>query len=94
MPPDPESRRPLREQRPGSSGIAETEGTDRGASLTPPPAADQYYARANRHRPDQDGLRAEAQRLHREGLRPADIAQALRVPLDQVLNWLAAGVQP
>ena len=48
-----------------------------------------YRVLANLHRPDEAGLRAEVRRLAADGLRPADIATALRLPLDAVLNLLA-----
>ncbi|MCC5795265.1 MAG: hypothetical protein JJT85_11100 [Chromatiales bacterium] len=49
-----------------------------------------YEHLANLHRPaDPERLRAEVRRLAADGLRPADISVALRLPLDSVRNLLA-----
>lgn len=51
----------------------------------------QYVERAQRHRPDVEGLMAEARRLHASGLSARDVATALRLSPDTVINWLARG---
>lgn len=52
-----------------------------------------YRFLAELHRPDADGIRKEALRLHEGGLAPRDIAQALKTDLAQILEWLH-GPQP
>jgi hypothetical protein len=52
---------------------------------------DEYKERADAHRPDVDGLRAEAVRLLGTGLSVRDVAVALRLGEDVVKNWT---VQP
>jgi hypothetical protein len=48
-----------------------------------------YAAMANKHRPtDPDLLAAEIRRLHATGLTARDIATALRLQLDAVINVL------
>jgi hypothetical protein len=42
----------------------------------------------DRHRPTAEQLDAEIRRLHSTGLRPRDIADALRLPLPAVLEVL------
>lgn len=51
----------------------------------------EYRRRAEANRPDPDGLRLEALRLHEIGLKADDISTALRVPPDIVQTWLARG---
>ncbi|MCE7901880.1 MAG: hypothetical protein DYH20_04285 [Gammaproteobacteria bacterium PRO9] len=53
----------------------------------------EYRRRAELNRPDPDGLRLEALRLHATGLRAADISTALKVPLDIIETWLARGAE-
>lgn len=50
-----------------------------------------YQRAATEHRPGEEGLRREAKRLAAAGLKARDIAQALRLPLDQVQTWLGGG---
>ena len=51
-------------------------------------AAD-YFARANRHRPtDPHAIARAVHQLHRQGLKPRDIGEALRIPLENVVNIL------
>lgn len=52
--------------------------------------ADAYAALAGQHRPsDPDDLQREIQRLHTDmHLAPRDIATALGLPLDEVINVL------
>jgi hypothetical protein len=52
--------------------------------------SDAYELHAQLHRPDPAGIAAEVQRLAREGLKPRDIASALRVNVTQVLKALRA----
>lgn len=52
---------------------------------------DEYIRRAQKHKPDVDGLKAEALRLLASGLSVQDVAQALRLAPDLVANW---AVQP
>jgi len=40
-----------------------------------------YANRADQHRPDPEGLATEARRLLASGLKAADVAHALRMPL-------------
>lgn len=48
-----------------------------------------YAALAQLHRPDDPKrLAAEIRRLQSDGLTPQDIATALRLPLDQVINTI------
>lgn len=54
----------------------------------------EYRRRAELNRPDPDGLRLEALRLHAAGLKADDISTALRVPLDIIQTWLARGDEP
>jgi hypothetical protein len=50
----------------------------------------EYHALANLHRPgNPEQLRAEALRLAAAGLKPVDIATALRLDLAAVRTWLA-----
>ncbi len=54
----------------------------------------QYAALAAMHRPtDPAALAAEIRRLHRTGLTSRDIAAALRMRLDEVVNVLEAPPQ-
>jgi len=48
-----------------------------------------YDQRAAQHRPQGAQLEAEIRRLHASGLTAQDIATALRLQLDQVINVLA-----
>lgn len=51
-------------------------------------SANAYEQHAQRHRPDAAGIAAEVQRLAGEGLKPRDIAEALRISVGQVLEVL------
>ena len=54
-----------------------------------------YHKLAQLHRPtDTRSLAAEVLRLNREGLTPADIAQALRLPLAFAIETVSRGALP
>jgi hypothetical protein len=58
----------------------------------PVPTAAEHVARADLHRPTDPGaLAREIRRLARTGLRPRDIAAALRVDLGAVLSAIREG---
>lgn len=50
----------------------------------------EYRRRAETNRPDVEGLKEEALRLHASGLSARDVAAALRLSPDTVVNWLGA----
>lgn len=55
-------------------------------------AASDYHHRATRHRPGNPAdLRAEVRRLACSGLKPRDIAGALRMSVPEVLGMLRRG---
>lgn len=47
------------------------------------------------HQPfETEKIDAEIRRLHRDGLQPRDVSEALRLPLDKVVNVLMKFDQP